>query len=231
LNYRATVRLARLASAAGIGCFVFLSSVKAMGFPASPEVRAENACSRPTEAYGLSKWKAEEALREAFSDDPMSIVIVRPALVYGAGVKGNLQHLATAVRWGLPRPPEGGDRSMVAIEDLVELLCIVAQHPPPGIHTWIVCGADNYSTREVYDLLREAAGKGRGGDWLPRWVWWVGACLLDFARGRDGGSTYDKLFGAELYTNAAVLADTRWQPRVRLEDIAARIARVGSSGS
>ena len=158
----------------------------------------------------------------------MAVVIVRPALVYGANAKGNLQLLATAVRWGLPRPPQGGLRSMIALEDLVELLCVIARRPPPsGVHTWIACGIDSYSTQAIYDLLREAHGKGRGIGWLPRWVWRAGAHLLDMAFGRRDESTYDKLFATEQYSNAAVLRDTDWQPRIRLEDVIGQIARVG----
>lgn len=232
LNYQATLRLARLASAAGIKCFIFLSSVKAMGAPPSTEVRSESACTRPKDAYGLSKWQAERALQEQFSDDRMSVVIVRPALVYGANVKGNLQNLSIAVRWGLPRPPQGGRRSMIALEDLVELLCLIAQRPPQsGIHTWIACGIDSYSTQAMYDLLREASGKGRGIGWLPRWVWRAGARLLDMASGRRDESTCNKLFGSELYSNAAVLRYTDWHPRTRLEDVIGEIVRVGSAGS
>jgi nucleoside-diphosphate-sugar epimerase len=232
LNYRATVRLARLASAAGIRCFIFLSSVKAMGSPPSAAMRSESACTLPADAYGLSKWQAERALQKQFSDDRMAVVIVRPALVYGANVKGNLQMLATAVRRGLPRPPQGGSRSMIALQDLVELLCVIAQRPPlSGVHTWIACDMDSYSTQTIYDLLRQASGKGRGVGWLPRWVWRAGARLLDLASGRRDESTYDKLFGSEQYTNAAVLRDTDWQPRIRLEDVVGQIARVGSAGS
>ncbi len=232
LNYRATERLARLASAAGIRCFIFLSSVKAMGPPPSSAMRSESACSLPADAYGLSKCRAEYALQQQFSDDRMAVVIVRPALVYGVNAKGNLQMLATAVRKGLPRPPQGGSRSMIALEDLVELLCVIAQRPPlSGVHTWIACGMDSYSTQTIYDLLRGASGKDRGIAWLPRWVWRAGARLLDLASGRRDESTYDKLFGAELYTNAAVLRDTDWQPRIRLEDVVGQIARVGSAGS
>jgi nucleoside-diphosphate-sugar epimerase len=231
LNYLATVRLAQLAAAAGIRCFIFLSSVKAMGPAPSPAVRAEGACNQPLDAYGLSKWQAECALQQQFSKGRMAVVIVRPALVYGAGAKGNLQMLANAVHWGLPRPPESGTRSMIALEDLVELLYVIARRPPlSGVHTWIACGVDSYSTRAIYDLLREASGKGRGIGWLPRWAWRVGAGLLDLASGRRVESTYDKLFGTELYSNAAVLAHTAWQPRIRLEDVIGQIAEVRSGG-
>lgn len=234
LNHRATVRLARLASAAGVRCFIFVSSVKAMGLPPSAcsAPRSESSGARPLDAYGLSKWHAERALQEQFRDDGMSVAIVRPALVYGAQVKGNLQNLASAVRFGLPRPPGVGSRSMIALEDLVDLLCIIAQHPPPpGVRTWIACGAESYSAQAIYDLLRKASGKGRGVAWLPRWAWWASAHLLDMAAGRRNDSTYDKLFATEVYSNAAVVRDTGWQPRIRLEDVVAQIAGAGSADS
>jgi len=225
LNYRATIRLARLASAAGIKCFVFLSSVKAMGPPDSSRVRTESDWTPPADAYGRSKWQAESELIEGFSDDAMSVVIIRPVLVYGLHVKGNLRHLARGVRRGLPRPPLGGCRSMIALDDLVELLCVIAKSPPRGVHTWIACGTQSYSTQAIYDLLRESAGMGRGVGWLPPWAWRLGAWLLDIVAGRSDDSTYAKLFGREVYSNAAVLANTKWRPRVRLEDVIGQIAR------
>jgi len=118
---------------------------------------------------------------------------------------------------------------MIALEDLVELLCVIAQSPPSGVHTWIACGADSYSTREIYDLLRKACGKGRGIGWLPHCAWRLGTQLVDLATGRADESTYDKLFSTEVYSNAAVLADTSWRPRVRLEDVITQIAVVGKA--
>jgi nucleoside-diphosphate-sugar epimerase len=228
VNYEATLRLARLASSAGVGCFVFLSSVKAMGACQSPYMRTESGCTLPVDAYGLSKWRAECALRDEFSNDRMSVVIVRPALVYGAEARGNLQSLATGVRWGLPRPPQLGRRSMIALDDLVELLCVIALNPPAGVQTWIACGADAYSTREIYDLLRAGLGKGRGRAWLPRWAWHFGSRLVDIIAGRGGEPTYEKLFGTALYSNAAVLKDTGWQPRIRLEQVIGQLEMRGS---
>ncbi len=219
VNYEATVRLARLASAAGVRCFVFLSSVKAMGDCRSPETRTEAACTLPVDAYGLSKWQAECALRAEFSNAAMSVAIVRPVLVYGAQARGNLQSLALGVRFGLPRPPQLGRRSMIALDDLVELLCVIAQNPPSGVRTWIACGDDAYSTQQIYDLMRAGLGKSRGKAWLPRWAWYFGSSLVDFIAGHGGEATYVKLFGTALYSNAAVLEDTVWRPRIRLEDV------------
>ncbi|MDG1943645.1 MAG: NAD-dependent epimerase/dehydratase family protein [Halioglobus sp.] len=219
LNCDATLRLARMASSAGARCFIFMSSVKAMGPVSEPVARGENDCVMPADAYGLSKWQAECALREEFMNDSMSIVIVRPALVYGACVKGSLRQLALAVRMGLPRPPAGGCRSMISLEDLSDLLCVIARAPLSGIRTWIACGADSYSTQNIYDLLRDASGKDKGLAWLPAWGWQLGTWLLDFAAPQSAESFHDKIFGTELYSSAALLAATTWRPKVRLEDV------------
>lgn len=218
LNYGATLRLARRAREFGVRCFVFLSSVKAMGPPTGIAARAENDCSEPVGAYARSKQQAEQALLAEYTDSPMAVLIVRPALVYGPGVKGNLRQLARAVQRGLPRPPEGGRRSMIALADLVDLLCHVSLHAPPGNHTWIACGAGSYSTRDVYDLLRAALGRDKGSAWLPGPLWRLAAAGLDLVSLNKGESTYSKLFGAEVYANQRLVADTQWRPKVRLED-------------
>jgi len=227
LNYLATLSLARRAAAAGVKCFIFLSSVKAMGPPGSGRARTESDCSPPLDPYGLSKWQAECALREEFSSAAMSVVILRPALVYGANAKGNLTRLAAGVRRGLPRPPAQGARSMLALRDLLDLLCKVAAEPPAGVHTWIVCDSRPYSTRTLYDALRLAGGKGRGVAWLPRWGWRLGAALLDLVSHGRGESTYNKLFGTELYSNAALLADMDWRPEDRFEDVIRELVKGG----
>ena len=219
LNYEATLRLARLARTAGVGCFIFLSSVKAMGASCAANPRLEDDCCLPVDVYGLSKWRAECALREEFHESEMSVVILRPALVYGVNAKGNLQRLAAAVRRGLPRPPAMGLRSMIALQDLVDLICHLALDPPSGVHTWIACGEQAYSTRAIYDLLRAANGQSRGVGWMPVWAWRSGAWLQDRRSGAGTERTFDKLFNTELYSCAAVQAATGWQPRVALEDV------------
>ncbi|MEZ5571380.1 MAG: NAD-dependent epimerase/dehydratase family protein [Halioglobus sp.] len=224
LNTRATLRLARMAAAAGVRSFIFLSSVKAMGVPLSSRERSECDTVTPVDAYGLSKWQAECGLRDQFSGVGMAVVIVRPVLVYGAGVKGNLQSLATAARLGIPRPPQGGQRSMIALDDLVALLLVIAQQTTSGVHTWIACSEERYSTRDIYDLLRTIQGKRPGVGWLPRWGWRAAAFALDWVSRRFDDSTYEKLFGTELYSNAAVLAATTWRPKVRLEHVIEHIA-------
>ncbi len=227
LNEVATLRLARLCAAAGVRCFVFLSSVKAMGPAAGEAERGEQDVTAPLDPYGLSKWRAENQLRTEFSDAAMAVVILRPALVYGPGAKGNLALLAKAVKAGLPRPPSLGGRSMVALDDLVELMCLLARDAAPGVHTWIASDGQCYTTRFIYDQLRLAAGKGTGLAWLPTVGWRLAAGLLDILRPGGGESMFDKLFATELYSNAALLASTSWRPRCRFADAAASLMATG----
>ena len=219
LNHKATVNIAQQAAAAGVRSFIFLSSVKAMGPANSAAPRSESECTTPVDPYGVSKWDAECALREQFTDSAMSLVILRPALVYGSEAKGNLRLLARGVRWGLPAPPAQGGRSMLALPDLVALLCLLGERQEQGVSTWIACEHQGYSTRAVYALLRRAAGKSSGSDWLPLWGWRMIAGMLDLLSGQGKGSSYEKLFGTELYSNQALTVATGWAPEYKLEHI------------
>ncbi|GAB5451755.1 MAG: NAD-dependent epimerase/dehydratase family protein [Halioglobus sp.] len=217
LNETATLALARTAAAAGVRRFIYVSSVKAMGNSPFSAPRNEEDVVVPGDAYGRSKWRAERALLRQCRQSSMCLTILRPALVYGAGVKGNLRLLARWARMGLPRPPPGGKRSMIALNDLHALLLSLAGSSVLDTQTFIACSQD-YSAREVYDALRLASGASTGRSWLPRWGWRAGTGLYD-ALGQ-GEDSFDKLFGTELYDNARVIAQTDWRPRVSLQDCA-----------
>lgn len=221
LNYAATLDLARAAAAAGVGCFVFLSSVKAMGPAGGLRVRCEQDYNEPQDAYGQSKWQAECELRSLYADSDMTVRIIRPALVYGPQAKGNLQLLSKGVARGLPRPPGEGGRSMIALVDLVGLLCEVARLDGKGVKTWIATDGQCYSTRQVYDLMRAQQGRSTGRAWCPRWGWRLAAAAADIMRSSPE-STWNKLFATELYSNEAVCRDLGWQPTLQLADVLSR---------
>ena len=218
VNHRATLDLAAAAATAGVRVFIFLSSVKAMGEPTGHELRTESHCAITQDPYGLSKRKAELDLQAIYRDSPMSVVILRPALVYGAGAAGNLELMARAVRAGVPRPPEQGGRSMIAVQDLAALLVKLARNPPSGIHTWIVCEERSYSSAQIHDLMRIALGQEPAASWLPIWVWRLGCGLRDLLAGAGTGATFGKIFGYELYSSAALQSALDWRPRVKLAD-------------
>jgi hypothetical protein len=118
---------------------------------------------------------------------------------------------------------------MMALEDLVELLCNLVADPPQGVHTWIACGPQAYSTRDIYDCLHKVSDRGSWGGWLPRWVWRLGAALLDLLTGRRGESTWQRLFGDELYTSEAVMRARNWHPRGTLESVMASSVNTAAS--
>jgi len=202
VNHSATLELAAAADAAGVARFVFLSSVKAAA-SATP--------------YGHWKWRTEQALASACADSPMAVTSVRPALVYGPAVKGNLRTLVAAVKHGLPLPPDVGARSLVSLSDLVEVLCRLGELRLRGYSCFGVTDGEEYSCRRLYTAIRTALGKPAGRAWLPRAGWLVACGLLDVLRGGGGEDSYQKLFGEELYSNAEICAALNWQPQYTVE--------------
>ena len=218
VNYEATVKLALLAESSGVRRFVFLSSVKAMGRTATGACRSEEDCTVPEDAYGLSKWMAEEALRHKFSESSMAVYIIRPALVYGPRARGNLQLMARMVAMGLPRPPGLGGRSMVSRDDLVALMLQAGREGPPGVHTWIATDGEVYSARRIYDAMRISAGKSPGVAWCPEWAWRLAARIAD-SLGRSVETHWEKVFGTEVYSAERVRLETGWTPEQTLEQV------------
>jgi UDP-glucose 4-epimerase len=220
VNLQGTLALAQASLEAGVRRFVFVSSVKAMGPATGSAPRDEEAVQPAADAYGRSKWEAEQALRRLCRDRDMALYILRPCLVYGPAPRGNLRLLARGVRWGMPRPPAGGARSMVGLDDLTRLLQELMLRGPAGEHTWIVADGQHYTARNIYDTLCRARGREPGRGWLSAAGWRLACDALDRLRGRPVGSTRDKLLGAELYDASALARDTGWQARQVLADVA-----------
>ena len=127
---------------------------------------------------------------------------------------------------GLPRPPEQGGRSMIAVSDLCELMLLLAAAGGTGFSTYIATDGQRYSLRRIYDALRQSRGRQPGLAWCPRWVWRLGCRLLDLVR-PSTQPTWQKLFASEMYSNTLVLQSTAWRPRLCLEDC---LQRNGGAG-
>jgi nucleoside-diphosphate-sugar epimerase len=131
VNVLGTRRLADSAAAAGVRRFVFVSSIKVNGDKTTGRPFTPADAPSPTDAYGLSKREAEEAVRGVCAASSMDCVIVRPPLVYGAGARGNLARLVALVRRGIPLPfaAVANRRSMVGARNLADLLTICVRVP------------------------------------------------------------------------------------------------------
>lgn len=167
-NVTGTLNLARQAAAAGVTRFVFISSIKVNGERTTPgrPFRASDE-PEPLDPYGLSKMEAEQGLRTLAADTGMELVIVRPPLVYGPGVRANFRQMLTAIRRGLPLPLASIDnrRSMVGLDNLVDLLLTCTRHPGAPGHVFLASDGDDVSTPEL--LRRVGTALGRPARLLP----------------------------------------------------------------
>ena len=214
LNVDACVALATAARSSGVSTFIYVSSS-----------RATTAGEDANDHYGRSKLEAERALQSLVSDGAMELVIVRPALVYGAPVKGNLALLARAVNAHLPLPPELGQRSMIGVDDLCRLLIRVAEDRASALPVLTVTDGERYSTRRIVAALRAGCSRPVTGMTLPAWCWRAGARMLDLRRGLPGGTHFNKLFGDDLSESNAAEEVRGWAPQQVFEDVASEIMR------
>jgi nucleoside-diphosphate-sugar epimerase len=158
VNMEATLQLANSAATAGVKRFVFLSSVKVNGeltVPGQP-FRADQA--NPQDPYGISKWEAELGLREIAARTGMEVVIIRPPLVYGPGVKANFLTMMQWLKRGIPLPFGAikNQRSLVALPNLVDFITLCLTHPKAANQTFLISDQHDVSTTELLCGLGDA---------------------------------------------------------------------------
>ena len=162
VNTAGTEHLARSAAANGVKRLVYVSSIKVNG--------EETFCGRsyseqdipaPLDPYGVSKWEAEQALHRVAKETGLEVVIVRPPLVYGAGVKGNFLRMIRVIERGIPLPFDSvhNQRDLVYLGNLVDALITCATHPAAAGQTYLVCDGESVSTPELIRNIAQALGK------------------------------------------------------------------------
>ena len=161
VNVEGTLNLGRQAAAAGVKRFVFISSIKVNGEGTKPgQIYKESDHSDPNDPYGISKFEAEQGLRQIAADTGMQVVIIRPPLVYGPGVKANFAALMNAVErgWPLPLGAIHNQRSLVALDNLVDFIITCINHPNAANQTFLVSDGHDLSTSELIRTMAKAAG-------------------------------------------------------------------------
>ncbi|MEM1404512.1 MAG: NAD-dependent epimerase/dehydratase family protein [Pseudomonadota bacterium] len=190
LNVRAASDMAQLALESGTQHFVLVSSVLA---------------GRPDQAgnlsYGRSKALAEAGVRRVLGASSVNLHIVRPALVYSDDAPGHLALLRGWCQRHLPRPPDLGGRSMIAREDLVELLLLLSERSAiPGRDLPLVASdGEIYTARRMYDAFAKSAGV---RPWLPSppdFAWRFGCSVLDLIQGEEAGAFWHRFAAEEVY--------------------------------
>lgn len=224
-NCDGTRNLLEAAAGAGVKRFVFLSSVKAMAEPGDACID-EDFPGVPESDYGRAKREAERLVLAAGPAHGIHVVVLRPALVYGAGGRGNLERMGRLVRRGLfpPLPETGNRRSLVHVDDLLSAMRLAAEDPRAGGRTYIVAGSETPSGRALFDAMRRALGR-------PPVGWSVPAPLLASLAGlgdrlgslRGRRLPFDsealvRLLGSACYSAERIRRELGWRPAVTVDD-------------
>lgn len=233
VNVAGTLNLARQAAAAGVDRFVFISSIKVNGEATLPGQPFTEQCNTaPQDAYGQSKAEAEQALLALAAQTGMEVVIIRPPLVYGPGVKGNFVGIARAVLCGLPLPLGAvhNQRSLVALDNLVSLVVLCADRarsPLAANQVFVVADGDDVSTTTLLSKVAKAADLPRRLLPVPAWLLRAVASLL------GKRSLADRLLGNLQVDATKARSLLGWRPVVTMdEQLAAMFATSAShSGS
>ncbi|PTA67122.1 hybrid nucleoside-diphosphate sugar epimerase/sugar transferase [Deinococcus arcticus] len=162
VNRDAPLALAQAAAQAGVRRFVYLSSVKVNGEATQPgQPLTEESRPAPTDPYGVSKLEAEQALLGVGQATGLAVVVLRPPLVYGPGVKANFMALARLAGRGLPLPLGAVDnrRSLIYVENLADLVALALEHPAAAGEVFLASDGEALSTAALTRSLAEAQGR------------------------------------------------------------------------
>jgi UDP-glucose 4-epimerase len=203
VNVDVTVALAKLAVKSGVKKFIFVSSVKAGGNPAFGMCASESEQGDLEGVYGKTKREAELQLLKINKESGMHVSIIRPSLVYGPNVKGNLQVMLSGIKkgWFPPLPETGNTRSMIHVDDLVRAISLVADDDCANGEIFIATDGVPHSSREIYNAMCGVAGKS-----IPKWS--VPKTLFDVVSLISPRIKYkiNKLLGDECYSSAKLEA-------------------------
>jgi nucleoside-diphosphate-sugar epimerase len=209
VNCTATLNLAQAAAAAGVKRLVFLSSVKVCGECASSAAPfTEDTPPRPQGPYAQSKWEAEQGLGAIAAQTGLEVVILRPALVYGPGVKANFLRLMHWVRrgWPLPFGQVNNCRSLLYLGNLVDAIRVCLEHPAAAGKTFLLSDGEDVSTPELVRLIAQALGR------PPRLLSFPPAWLRAAGKLAGRGKEVDRLLGSLCVDSGKIRRELGWQP-------------------
>ena len=214
VNVKGTLNLARQAFHAGVKRIVFISSVKVNGESTFDRPFTCFDQPAPLDPYGVSKLEAEQALQNLSQETGLEVVIIRPPLVYGPGVRANFLKLIKLVKSGVPLPLGGihNKRSMVALDNLIDLLVTCVHHPAAAGQIFMVSDDHDVSISELLDLLASAMNKRSRLLPVPAWMIAGAATLM----GKSASA--NRLLGSLQVDISHTKSTLGWQPVVSMPD-------------
>jgi len=213
VNVVGTERLARQAAEAGVKRMVYLSSVKVNGEGGyNPYTEMDKP--EPQDPYAVSKWEAEEVLKKVAAETGLEIVILRPPLVYGQGVKANFLRLLKLIHKGIPLPLANINncRSFIFLGNLIDAIIICMTHPNAAGKAYLVSDGDDVSTSEL--IRRIAYSMGR-----PARLYFIPSGFIQLAARLSGKSAIvDRLVSSLTVNISKIQRDLNWNPPYTMDE-------------
>ena len=221
VNVEGTLNLAKQAALAGVKRFIFISSIKvngegtALGHPYH-----EQQAPSPLDAYGLSKYEAELALQQLAKDTGLEVVIIRPSLIYGPGVKANFRTMMRCLALGIPLPLGSihNQRSLLALDNLIDLIQVCITHPAAANQIFLASDGVDLSTPELLTAMAAALGKPARLIKLPESLLMLGAKLV----GKQAMA--QRLCGSLQVDSSKARELLGWQPPVSVQEALHKVA-------
>lgn len=212
-NTEGTLNLARQALAEGVRRFVFISSIKVNGEGGdTPYQEGDPPC--PEDPYAVSKWEAEQGLWKIAAESGLELVILRPPLVYGPGVRANFLALMrmVATGWPLPLGAVRNRRSLIGLDNLIDVIRLALIHPRAAGRTYLVSDGQDVSTPQLLTMVAEAMGKTPRLFPLPPSF----LRLIGWLLGR--GCQVDRLLNSLAVDTSLVRSELDWTPPCSMWD-------------
>ena len=211
VNVAGTLNLARQVAAANARRLVYVSSVKVHGEQGH---YSEADAPHPQDPYAVSKYEAEQGLWAIARETGLEVVVVRPPLVYGPGVRANFRALMRAVSWGVPLPLGAirNRRSLVAVDNLAHFVATAVDHPRAAGDTFLISDDEDVSTPELLRRLARAMGRRALLIPVPPSALTVAAALL----GRRAAA--ERLVGSLSVDITKAKQQLGWHPAVSLDE-------------
>ncbi|MGI9214434.1 MAG: NAD-dependent epimerase/dehydratase family protein, partial [Gammaproteobacteria bacterium] len=214
MNLHATIDLAKQAIANKVKRFIYLSSIKVNGensligkpFTADDPVN-------PSDPYAISKMEAEQALMSLAKETSMEIVIIRPPLIYGPGVKANFKTMINWIKRLIPLPLNNikNKRSLVAIDNLIDFIKLCIVHPKAANQIFLVADGEDVSTTEL--LIKIANTLNKPIFWLPIPLWIIRLFAKILTKNKLNNKLFDNL-QIDLNKNKKLLG---WEPLINMD--------------
>lgn len=216
VNVQGTAKLARQAVEAGVKRFIYISSIKVNGDSTSPGLAFSPAnFAAPEDSYGISKYEAECILWQIASKSDMEVVVIRPPMIYGQGVKGNFELMMRWIARGIPLPlaaVNDNRRSLLGLGNFVDLIATCIYHPFAANQTFFVSDGEDMSTVELLNRIASAMG-------VHLRLFYVHPKILRFGANILGKEpVFQRLYGSLQIDIEKTKQLLNWQPSISFEE-------------